>query len=153
VTLGVLELVRSRFASHPGSADAFDWPLTAEDAELALAEFIEHRLFYIAEGVFATASLAAEEATFAPMTGVASGVVASHEFRPATHGSNDARREADAERESDRGALVVCDTRLLEKGYGARLLRALPPMRRLQSPQEMQAWLDELTRGDTRVAC
>ncbi len=44
VTLGVLELVRSRFASHPGSADAFDWPLTAEDAELALAEFIEHRL-------------------------------------------------------------------------------------------------------------
>ena len=56
-------------------------------------------------------------------------------------------------RESDRGALVVCDTRLLEKGYGARLLRALPPMRRLQSPQEMQAWLDELTRGDTRAAC
>lgn len=56
-------------------------------------------------------------------------------------------------RESDRGALVVCDTRLLEKGYGARLLKALPPMRRLQSPEEMQAWLDELTRGDTKAAC
>jgi len=39
-------------------------------------------------------------------------------------------------RESDRGILVVGDTRLVTKGYGKRLLAALPPMRRLESEQE-----------------
>ncbi len=56
-------------------------------------------------------------------------------------------------RETDRGALVLCDTRLLGKGYGARLIRALPPMRRLQSPQQMDHWLDQLTTGGTTGAC
>lgn len=37
--------------------------------------------------------------------------------------------------ETDRGILVVCDPRLVDKGYGKRLLRALPPMRRLDSAQ------------------
>ena len=32
-------------------------------------------------------------------------------------------------RETDRGLLVVCDTRLASMGYGRRLLAALPPMR------------------------
>src|SRR5678815_5827114 len=36
-------------------------------------------------------------------------------------------------RESDQGVLVVCDTRLVQMGYGRRLLAALPPMRRLDS--------------------
>ena len=35
-------------------------------------------------------------------------------------------------RETDRGLLVVCDTRLATMGYGRRLLAALPPMRRLE---------------------
>lgn len=39
-------------------------------------------------------------------------------------------------RESDRGVLVVCDTRLATMGYGRRLMAALPPMRRLQSDEE-----------------
>jgi ATP-dependent DNA helicase DinG len=39
-------------------------------------------------------------------------------------------------RESDRGVLVVCDTRLATMGYGRRLMAALPPMRRLQSADE-----------------
>ena len=43
--------------------------------------------------------------------------------------------------ERDRGVLVVCDGRLSAKGYGKRLLAALPSMRRL--PGERQ-WLDEL---------
>ncbi|MDB5954233.1 MAG: dinG [Ramlibacter sp.] len=34
-------------------------------------------------------------------------------------------------RESDQGLLVVCDTRLVQMGYGRRLLAALPPMRRI----------------------
>jgi ATP-dependent DNA helicase DinG len=40
--------------------------------------------------------------------------------------------------------LVVCDTRLATMGYGRRLLAALPPMRRLQTPQEFLAALDAL---------
>ena len=48
-------------------------------------------------------------------------------------------------RESDQGLLVVCDTRLATMGYGRRLLAALPPMRRLQSPQEFEEALAALT--------
>jgi ATP-dependent DNA helicase DinG len=46
--------------------------------------------------------------------------------------------------ESDRGILVVCDPRLGTKGYGARLLAALPPMRRLRTQQAFDQALDEL---------
>jgi ATP-dependent DNA helicase DinG len=56
-------------------------------------------------------------------------------------------------RETDRGALVVCDTRLIQMGYGARLLKALPPMRRLQAQDELLVWLDALTKSDTKPAC
>ncbi|MCW5322157.1 ATP-dependent DNA helicase [Verminephrobacter aporrectodeae subsp. tuberculatae] len=47
-------------------------------------------------------------------------------------------------RESDRGILVIGDTRLLTMGYGQRLLAALPPMRRLASEQEFAAALQAL---------
>jgi len=53
-------------------------------------------------------------------------------------------------RESDRGVLVVCDTRLVTMGYGKRLMRALPPMRVLESPEEFEAALDALTRTSTK---
>ncbi|MEN9889651.1 MAG: putative ATP-dependent helicase DinG [Pseudomonadota bacterium] len=46
--------------------------------------------------------------------------------------------------ESDRGILVVCDPRLTGKGYGRRLLAALPPMRLLQDPAEFNASLRAL---------
>jgi ATP-dependent DNA helicase DinG len=52
-------------------------------------------------------------------------------------------------RESDRGVLVIGDTRLLSKGYGRRLLAALPPMRRLVSEAELEAVLQTLTRVST----
>jgi len=32
--------------------------------------------------------------------------------------------------ESDRGVLMICDPRLIDKGYGRRIWRSLPPMRR-----------------------
>ncbi|HET6828716.1 MAG TPA: ATP-dependent DNA helicase, partial [Ramlibacter sp.] len=56
-------------------------------------------------------------------------------------------------RETDRGVLVVCDTRLVAMGYGRRLMAALPPMRRLADAQEFGALLDELaaTRTSTTV--
>lgn len=51
--------------------------------------------------------------------------------------------------ESDRGVLVVADTRLVEMGYGKRLLSALPPMRRLHTAQEFDAALRALTTPST----
>jgi ATP-dependent DNA helicase DinG len=49
-------------------------------------------------------------------------------------------------RESDQGLLVVCDTRLVQMGYGRRLLAALPPMRRLKDEPEFGAALAALCR-------
>jgi ATP-dependent DNA helicase DinG len=46
--------------------------------------------------------------------------------------------------ESDRGLLVVCDTRLRHSRYGARLINALPPMTALDSGEQALAWLREL---------
>ena len=55
-------------------------------------------------------------------------------------------------RETDRGVLVVCDSRLVSMGYGRRLMKALPPMKRLASEQELADQIDELTRICT-TAC
>lgn len=55
-------------------------------------------------------------------------------------------------RETDQGVLAICDTRLVQMGYGRRLLKALPPMQRLQSEDELLDRLDRLTRGDTTAA-
>jgi len=43
-TTGVLALVAKRFAKHPGKLESFDWPVTAEQAKVALDDFITHRL-------------------------------------------------------------------------------------------------------------
>ena len=52
-------------------------------------------------------------------------------------------------RETDRGVLVVCDTRLVSMGYGRRLLAALPPMRRLASEADFDQALTALTTVST----
>lgn len=52
-------------------------------------------------------------------------------------------------RESDRGVLVICDSRLLSMGYGRRLLAALPPMRQIKSEDQLLQALQELTRTST----
>lgn len=52
-------------------------------------------------------------------------------------------------RETDKGVLVVCDTRLTSMGYGKRLLRALPPMQRLGSEEELLARLALFTKTCT----
>ena len=54
-------------------------------------------------------------------------------------------------RESDRGVLVVCDSRLVSMGYGRRLTKALPAMKRLSSEQALLEELDGLTRTCTRA--
>jgi ATP-dependent DNA helicase DinG len=52
-------------------------------------------------------------------------------------------------RESDRGILVVCDTRLTAMGYGRKLLSALPPMRQLRSQEEFNQAVLNLTTAST----
>jgi ATP-dependent DNA helicase DinG len=42
--------------------------------------------------------------------------------------------------ETDRGALVICDPRLVDKPYGKRIWRALPPFRRTRSLAEVEAF-------------
>ncbi|MCA9753758.1 MAG: cryptochrome/photolyase family protein, partial [Gemmatimonadetes bacterium] len=44
ITRDVLDLVARRFGSHPGSLEAFDWPVTSADAERALEDFLRNRL-------------------------------------------------------------------------------------------------------------
>ncbi len=44
ITQEVLNLVEQEFASHPGSLAEFDWPVTTQQSQQALKDFIEHRL-------------------------------------------------------------------------------------------------------------
>jgi deoxyribodipyrimidine photolyase-related protein len=44
VTRDVMELVEKKFAQHPGSLQKFDWPVTRQQAQQALEDFITHRL-------------------------------------------------------------------------------------------------------------
>ncbi len=44
ITRGVLALVRTRFADHPGGLDHFAWPVTRAHALEALARFVDERL-------------------------------------------------------------------------------------------------------------
>lgn len=43
-TREVIALVERRFAKHPGTLRHFDWPVTPQDAEAALKDFVGHRL-------------------------------------------------------------------------------------------------------------
>ncbi|SEO90502.1 deoxyribodipyrimidine photolyase-related protein [Luteibacter sp. UNC138MFCol5.1] len=43
-TREALDDVAGCFPDHPGSLDAFDWPVTRDDARLALADFLDRRL-------------------------------------------------------------------------------------------------------------
>jgi ATP-dependent DNA helicase DinG len=47
--------------------------------------------------------------------------------------------------ESDRGLLVVCDPRMRQMNYGARLRAALPPMTELVQEAQALDWLGELS--------
>jgi len=47
--------------------------------------------------------------------------------------------------ETDRGLLVVCDPRIVQMNYGARLRAALPPMTPLDAEAQALAWLADLS--------
>jgi ATP-dependent DNA helicase DinG len=42
--------------------------------------------------------------------------------------------------ETDRGTLMICDPRLVEKPYGRRIWRSLPPFKRTRSLAEVEAF-------------
>lgn len=44
ITRGVMAMVSTRFADHPGEIESFAWPVSREQALEALTVFIEHRL-------------------------------------------------------------------------------------------------------------
>lgn len=46
ITRKVLRLVNERFANHPGTLDNFAWPVTPQQAQQALKDFLNHRLSY-----------------------------------------------------------------------------------------------------------
>jgi len=43
--------------------------------------------------------------------------------------------------ETDRGVLMICDTRLITRGYGKRIVASLPPMKRTRHAKEAAAFL------------
>jgi ATP-dependent DNA helicase DinG len=53
--------------------------------------------------------------------------------------------------ESDRGILVVCDSRLVSMSYGRRLVRGLPDMRRLEDHEAFVQALQQLTKDATSL--
>ena len=55
--------------------------------------------------------------------------------------------------ETDRGVLVVCDTRMKTMGYGKRLRKALPPMRWIESREEYLQVLEAFTKASTTDPC
>ena len=51
--------------------------------------------------------------------------------------------------ETDRGVLMICDPRLITKGYGKRIWQSLPPMRRTRDIAEVEAFFADMTSPDT----
>jgi ATP-dependent DNA helicase DinG len=45
--------------------------------------------------------------------------------------------------ETDRGVLMICDPRLLSRGYGRRMLQSLPPMKRTRNAAEAIAFFKQ----------
>lgn len=49
--------------------------------------------------------------------------------------------------ETDRGALMICDPRLVDKPYGKRIWRALPPFKRTRSLADVEAFFSAAARS------
>jgi ATP-dependent DNA helicase DinG len=54
--------------------------------------------------------------------------------------------------ETDRGVLMICDPRLVEKPYGRRIWQSLPPFRRTRERDVVQAFFAELGQGASQPA-
>ncbi len=54
--------------------------------------------------------------------------------------------------ETDRGVLMICDPRLVDKPYGKRIWRSLPPMKRTRELAEVEAFFTEPRAARTQVS-
>ncbi|WP_373887717.1 ATP-dependent DNA helicase [Cupriavidus basilensis] len=54
--------------------------------------------------------------------------------------------------ESDRGVLVICDTRLVEKPYGRQIWQSLPPFKRTREAETVVHFLESLRNGESAPA-
>jgi len=45
--------------------------------------------------------------------------------------------------EADRGVLMICDPRLISKGYGKRIWQSLPPFKRTRELSDVQGFFGE----------
>ena len=52
--------------------------------------------------------------------------------------------------EDDRGALVICDPRIVSKGYGSVFLHSLPPVKMLSNPSDLRAFMSTIQRPGNR---
>jgi len=50
--------------------------------------------------------------------------------------------------ESDRGVLVICDSRLMSTGYGRKLIKTLPPMRHEENINELFDFINQLNTAN-----
>ena len=53
----------------------------------------------------------------------------------------------------DRGVMMICDPRLLEKAYGRIFLDSLPPMLRTRTMEKVQIFFAAEERENARIAC
>ena len=53
--------------------------------------------------------------------------------------------------ETDRGVLMICDPRLVDKPYGKRIWRSLPPMKRTRELAEVEAFFSQPATGVTQL--
>ena len=54
--------------------------------------------------------------------------------------------------EADRGALMICDPRLIAKAYGKTIWRALPPFRRTRALADVEAFFGERRAEETAIS-
>jgi ATP-dependent DNA helicase DinG len=54
--------------------------------------------------------------------------------------------------ESDRGVLMICDTRIVTKPYGRRIWQSLPPMRRTRLLEDVEAFFSGGNRQEVPLA-
>lgn len=55
--------------------------------------------------------------------------------------------------EKDCGAMVICDPRIKKRGYGNIFLNSLPPMKRINTPQELLKFLHNLGESKHESSC
>ena len=148
LTREVIALVNARFASHPGDLAAFDWPVTAADAELALQDFVTHRLKEF--GDWQDAMWTGEPWLFHSRLSVAMNLKLLHP-RAVITAAERAYRDGGAPIESVEGFIrQILGWREYVRGIYWRFMPGYLEMNALGADQPLPAWY---WTGDTEMVC